>query len=149
MVRFAVIAAVWLTLAGCSTAGGSSGKQKASERSHGVERVSIPDSRPHIMGIVTEVKHVSDEEPSSKRILVEENPEGCIKSKLNEGCDKLYLDVTGETRIFRKVRGEEAFAQVRTADLQRGQKVHAWHTGVLKKSYPGQGHARVIVIDAT
>ena len=81
---------------------------------------------------------------------MEEPPEGCSKSKLGEGCDKLYLDTTQETRILREVQSEkEAFVRLSPEDLQRGQGVRAWHTGVLTRSYPGQGRARVILVEAT
>ncbi len=150
MVRFAAIAAVGLTLIGCSAVDGSSGGQEAGGGDNGVGRTSVPDSRPDITGIVTEVRHTPGKQPTSKRILVEQSPDGCSKGKLSQSCDKLYLDMTEKTRIFKKLRGEEeAFVQLRPTDLQRGQRVHAWHTGVLTKSYPGQGHARVIVVDTT
>ncbi len=151
MFKITVIVAVGLILVGCSTTGRSSGKQKAGEGTYGGERASLPDERPHITGIVTELKRAPGAEtPSDKRILVEEKPEGCFKGKRKEGCNKLYLDVTANTRIFRKVGGnEEALVQAKSADLEKSQRVRAWHTGVLKKSYPGQGYARLIVIDAT
>ena len=151
MLKIAVIVAVGVVLAGCSTAGGSSGEQKAGGETHGGERTSVPDERPHIAGIVTEVKRVPGREsPPGKRILVEENPEGCSKSNTKEGCARLHLDVTEDTHIFRRIGNEEeTLVRARVADLQRGQRIHAWHTGALTKSYPGQGHARVIVIDVT
>ncbi len=154
MVRLAATAALWLTVVGCSAVDGSSGWQKANGESHDIERASVPDSRPNITGIVTEVGHKPGhkpgKEPTSKRILVEESSDGCFESKFSKACNKLYLDTTEKTRVFRKVQGEkEGFDQARLADLQRGQRVLAWHTGVLTKSYPGQGYARVIVIEAT
>ena len=151
MISFAAIAIVLLILGGCSPTGSSSaGMQEDSGGSHRVERGAVPDSPPNITGIVTEIREAPGGETSSKRILVEESPKGCFKSASNEGCDKLYLNVTGKTGIFRQVQGNQGtFAKVQVANLQRGQKVHAWHTGVLKKSYPGQGYARVIVIDVT
>jgi hypothetical protein len=151
MLRVAAIAASGLILIGCSSRGGSSDEQRGGEGSQGGERASVPDDQPHITGIVTEVKRAPGaQSPSSKTILIEQTPRRCSKGNGKEGCNKLYLDVTHETRIFRTSGGdEEALVQARAAELQRGQRVRAWHTGVLKKSYPGQGCARVVVIDAT
>src|SRR5215207_6633217 len=151
MLKVAAIAASGLILIGCSSSSGSSGEQKAGEGSQGEEHASVPDDQPHITGIVTEVKPAPGAEtPSGRRILIEQTPKRCSKGNRKEGCNKLYLDVTNESRIFRKSGGdEEALVPARAADLERGQRVRAWHTGVLKKSYPGQGCALVVVIDAT
>lgn len=147
---FAVVAAVGVFLAGCSSAGSSSGEGTHDGSTRGGERASVPDSTPHITGVITADQRAPGTEASlGKRILVEENPEGCVKDKSDKGCNKLYLSVTQKTLILRKAGGEEAFSQARAADLERGQRVRAWHTGVLTKSYPGQGSAQVIVIDAT
>jgi hypothetical protein len=148
MVRFTAIAATSLILVACSTVGGSSDSQQAGDGVHDVERGAMPDGRPDIRGMVTEIRHEPGGEPSSKRILVEESPRDCSKSKGSKGCTKLYLDITERTPIFRKMPGKEgAFTRARITDLQRGQRVLAWHSGVLTKSYPGQGHARAIVIN--
>jgi hypothetical protein len=145
-----VIAAVGMFLAGCSGVGSSSGEGTHDETTGDAERVSVPESSPHITGLIAGVNDVSGTEAHSyKRILIEENPKRCFKTKSDKGCDKLYLDITEKTHILRKVGGEKTFSRARAADLEKGQRVLAWHTGVLRKSYPGQGSARVIVIDAT
>lgn len=150
MFRFAAIAAVGVFLAGCSGADSSSGEGTRDEATGSGESVYVPESSPHITGVITEVKSVPNEEVQpDKRVLIEESPKGCFKSKSDKGCDKLYLDITEKTHILRKAGGEGTLSQAGAADLQRGQRVRAWHTGVLRKSYPGQGSARVIVIDAT
>jgi hypothetical protein len=147
---FAVLAAVGVFLAGCSSTGSSSGEGTHDGAARGGVRASVPKSSPHITGVITAVQRAPGTEASlGKRILVEENPEGCVKDKSYKGCNKLYLEVTQKTLILRQVGGEEAFSQARAADLEGGHRVRAWHTGVLTKSYPGQGSARVIVIDAT
>jgi hypothetical protein len=75
-----------------------------------------------------------------KRILIEQAPRRCSKGNVKERCNKLYLDVTSETRIFRTSGDdEEALHQARAAELERGQRVRAVRTGVLKKSCLGQG----------
>jgi hypothetical protein len=149
MFRFAVLAAVGLFLAGCSSAGSSSSEETHDGPTRGGERASVPESSAHITGVITAVQRARGTEGSlGKMIFVEENPKGCAKYKSDKGCHKLYLYVTEKTLIFRKVGDEEAFSQARSSDLERGQGVRAWHTGVLTKSYPAQGHARVIVIDA-
>jgi hypothetical protein len=151
MLKVAATTASGLILIGCSSMGGSSGEHKAGKGSQGGERASVPDDQPHITGIVTEAKRAPGAEtPSGSRILIEQTPKRCSKGNRKEGCNKLYLDVTNETRIFKKSGGdEEALVQARAEDLERGQRVRAWHTGVLKKSYPGQGCALVVLIDAT
>jgi hypothetical protein len=147
---FAVVAAVSVFLAGCSSAGSSSGEGTHDGATRGGERASVPEGSAHITGVITAVQRAHGTEGSlGKTILVEENPEGCFKDKPDKGCNKLYLDVTEKTLIFRRAGGKEVFSQVRAADLERGQRVRAWHTGVLTKSYPGQGSARVIVVDTT
>lgn len=149
MFRSAAVVAVGLVLAGCSTVGGPSGEQEAGGGTHGAERASVPNSRPHITGFVTVLEPAPGRELPARRILVEEKPGSCLRGNLREGCDRLYLDVTDKTRIFLKAGdGEKALSPASVADLQRGQRVHAWHTGALTKSYPGQGRARVLVIDA-
>lgn len=151
MFRFAVLAAVGVFFAGCSSVGSSSGEgTHDGPPTRGGERVSVPESSAHITGVITAVQRPHGTEGSlGKMILIEENPKGCAKDKPDKGCHKLYLYVTEKTLLFRKVGDEEAFSQARASDLERGQRVRAWHTGVLTKSYPAQGHARVIVIDAT
>jgi hypothetical protein len=148
MFRLTVIAAVGLLLAGCSNAGSSSAEAPRDGGTLGGERVSVSEGRPDIAGVITEIKDTPGAEArASKRLLIEENPGECSKSKSEEGCDRLYLDATGETRILKELGGEGVFVRAGVADLARGQKVRAWHTGVLTKSYPAQGTARVIVID--
>ena len=149
MFRFAVIAAVGVFLASSSGAGGLSGRGTQDEASGGSEGAHVPESNPHISGVITYVKSVPAEaaQPGG-RVLIEEIPEGCFKCESGKGCDKLHLDITEKTRLLRKVGGEGNLSQARATDLQVGQRVRAWHTGVLSKSYPAQGPARVIVIDA-
>lgn len=156
MLEVAVMAAVGIALAGCSTAGGLSGEGEAGRGMHSGETVSLPDARPGITGIITEIERVpGGEAPSFERVLVEENPgqgkaEGYSGSQAEEGRNKLYLDITGETSIFRRTSGdEENLARATSADLERGQRVRAWHEDVVAKSYPGQTDARVIMIDDT
>ena len=150
MFRFAVLAAVGVFLAGCSSAGSSSSEGTQDGPTRGGERASVPESSAHITGVITAVQRPHGTEGSlGKMILIEENPKGCAKDKPDKGCHKLYLYVTEKTLLFRKVGDEEAFSQARASDLERGQGVRAWHTGGLTKSYPAQGRARVIVIDAT
>ena len=150
MFRFAALAAVGVFFAGCSSLGSASGEGAHDGKTRGGERVSVPETNAHITGVITAVQRPHGTEGSlGKMILIEENPKGCAKDKPDKGCHKLYLYVTKKTLIFRKVGDEEAFSQARASDLERGQRVRAWHTGVLTKSYPAQGHARVIVIDAT
>jgi hypothetical protein len=109
----------------------------------------VPESNPHISGVITHVKNVPAEAAqTSGRVLIEEMSEGCFKNEFGKGCDKLHLDVTKKTRILRKVDGEGNLSQARATDLQVDERVRAWHTDVLRKSYPAQGSARVIVIDA-
>jgi hypothetical protein len=147
MLRLAAIAAVGLLLAGCSNAGGSSDGAPRDGGAPGSERVSVPGGRPDIAGVITEIRDTPGAGArASKRILVEA-PGKCSKSKSEDGCDRLYLDATGETRILRGPSGEGDFVRVGVEALARGQKVRAWHTGALTKSYPAQGKARVIVID--
>lgn len=136
IVEVALIAAVGIVLAGCSTAGGST---------RGGQSASLPDGRPNITGTITEVERGGE----ALRVLVEEDPrQGKTENCLKEGCDKLFLDITGDTRIIREASGEEeAFAPARAADLEKGQRVRAWHSGVVSKSYPGQAKAQVVVID--
>ena len=109
----------------------------------------MPERNPHISGVIAHVKSVPAEaaQPSG-RILIEEVPKGCLKVESKKGCDKLHLDISEKTRLFRKIGGEGNLSRARATDLRVGQRVRAWHTGVLSKSYPAQGSARVIVIDA-
>jgi hypothetical protein len=158
MLRVAVIGATVAVLGGCSTADSSS----ASEEEDGASTydgqstslsASLPEGPPGIEGTITAVAHFSDGGETSplKRILVEENPdqgkpENCSKSQ--EGCNKLYLDITDETNIFRNVgSNEENLAQATSTDFEMGQRVRAWHEDVVTRSYPGQTRAQVVVID--
>lgn len=150
MLRFAVLAAVGVFFAGCSSAGSSSGEgTHDGPPTRGGERASVPESSPHITGVIMAVQRPHGTEESLGKMILVENPKGCAKDKSDKGCHKLYLYATEKTLIFRKGGDEEAFSQARASDLERGQRVRAWHTGVLTKSYPAQGHARVIVINAT
>ncbi len=150
MFRFAVIAAVGVFLASCSGAEGSSGGGTHGEASGRSESALVPERSPHITGVITEVKSVPGgaAQPGG-RVLIEEVPKGCFKGESEKGCDKLHLDMTEKTRILRKVGGTGTLSQARATDLRVGQRVRAWHTGVLTKSYPAQGSAQVIVVDAT
>lgn len=150
MLRFAVLAAVGVFFAGCSSAGSSSGEgTHDGPPTRGGERASVPESSPHITGVIMAVQRPHGTEESLGKMILVENPKGCAKDKSDKGCHKLYLYATEKTLIFRKGGDEEAFSQARASDLERGQRVRAWHTGVLTKSYPAQGDARVIVINAT
>ncbi len=150
MLKLATIVAVGGILAGCSAAGGFADEQEGDGGTPGGEHATVPEGRAHIAGTVTTLERApGGETASDKRILIEEHPRGCLKSDSKEGCDRLYLDVTEQTRIFLVTGDDEALVRAEVADLARGQRVRAWHTGVLSKSYPGQGRARVIVVDAT
>jgi len=104
MFRFAVLAAAGVFFAGCSSAGSSSGEgTHGGPPTRGGERASVPESSPHITGVITEVLRAHGTEGSlGKMILVEEDPKGCAKVKPDKGCHKLYLYVTQKTLIFRK-----------------------------------------------
>lgn len=111
------------------------------------KRTSLPDRRPDIIGTITEVKRKDQGTNPFEWILVEEDPE--IKASIGpnmEGSEKLYLEVTDETRIFtrRGDRGEITPATV--TDFAKGQMVNAWHTGSVMESYPGHTGAREVVI---
>ena len=149
MFRFDVIAAVGVFLASCSGAGGVSGGGTHGEASDRKESAYVPEGSPHITGVITEVKSVpSGAAQPGGRVLIEEVPRGCLKVESKKGCDKLHLDITEKTRLLRKVGATGTLSRARATDLRVGQRVRAWHTGVLSKSYPAQGSARVIVIDA-
>ena len=145
-----MIAAVGVLLASCSGADSSSGGGTHGEASGRSESAYAPERSPHITGVITDVKSVPGgaAQPDG-RVLIEEVPKGCFKGESGKGCDKLNLGITEKTRILRKVGGTGTLSQAGARDLRLGQGVRAWHTGVLTKSYPAQGSARVIVVDAT
>lgn len=91
----------------------------------------MPGDQPHITGIVTDVKPAPGHRRHwAKEILIEQAPRRCSKGNVKEGCNKLYLDVTSETRILRTSGSDEkALVQARAAELERGQRVRAWRTG--------------------
>ena len=143
----AVMVAGALLLGGCSTAGdlpdeaalGSSTPKPNKPPPPRMwkpdgKRESVPESRPDITGVITEAERGDGEgAPPIERVLVEEDPGAdCRRDPVEAGCDKLYLALHRETGIFREGgSGAQAVARVRVAELHEGQRVHAWHTGVV------------------
>lgn len=121
----------------------------------GKDEVSLPDSPPGIVGVVTDIgREPGTEGASVGTILVEESPGqgksgGCSKGLAEKGCNRLLLDITGQTSILQDLGGRKGLARATEADLRRGQRVSAWHENVVTKSYPGRTGAQVVVIEET
>lgn len=82
---------------------------------------------------------------SGDSMLVEEDPQDPVLG--GAGSNKGYFTVTGETEIFRLVGGD-AVAQATFEELEVGQLVSATYSGPILESYPPQGEAGSIVIQA-
>lgn len=145
-----------VVLFGCGFSG-SSGSAETGNGGTGAGEgeASPPDSPPGIVGFVTNVSiEPGTEGASVATILVEESPGqgkpgGCSKGPVGKGCNKLLLDITGQTSVLQELGGDKGLARVTQADLRTGQRVSVWHENVVTKSYPGRTGARVIVIEET
>ena len=130
------------------------GQKGMSERSNPVVREESTvqrDERQILTGVI------SDKEkgpcPYSKgpctRILVEGDPDADCRggrAPLEPGCEKMYLDVTGKTDVFRK-GGDTRKERVSAAELHEGLRISADYTGYdVAESYPSQTAARAVTI---
>jgi hypothetical protein len=139
-----LLAAVLLLTGAC----GKSGKPSPSSG----KETSLPDGRPDITGTITEVGRGDPGTNSIERILVEEDPDFEHSEGPNtEGWEKLYFEVTDETRIFIRRGGDRGEVRpASAADLAKGQTVNAWHTGhAVMESYPGQTVASEVMISSS
>lgn len=144
-------AKIMLLLAAVLLLTGACGKSGKPSPSSGKE-TSLPDGRPDITGTITEVGRGDPGTNSIGRILVEEDPDFEHSEGPNaEGWEKLYFEVTDETRIFIRRGGDRGEVRpASAADLAKGQTVNAWHTGhAVMESYPGQTVASEVVISAS
>ncbi len=84
MFRFAVLAAVGVFFAGCSSAGSSSGEgTHDGPPTRGGERVSVPESSAHITGVITAVQRPHGTEGSlGKMILSKRTPRDVPRTSL-------------------------------------------------------------------
>ena len=94
---------------------------------------SVPAEPPFITGTVTSVGRVAE----GWVVRVEERPQDV------SGSAKGTFRVVGQTDVRRAAGG-----RVRAEDLREGQRVRVWVSGPVMESYPVQGSARTIVIDA-
>lgn len=111
--------------------------------------MSLPDRRPDITGTITETTRGDPAAKPVIRILVEEDPNVEFSAGPNaEGREKLYFEVTEETRIFiRRGGGRGEVMPATASDLAKGRTVDAWHTGhMVMESYPSQTVASEAVI---
>lgn len=91
---------------------------------------------PFITGIITEI------EPSSERLLIEENPD--VNGPLDSGGNKIWLTVDNKTKLLRDENGS-----LRNCDFscfEINDLASAWVSGAVAESYPLQGTASRIVI---
>jgi hypothetical protein len=118
----------------------------------GEERTTVPGERPVLSGIVTGERRSTFEGEPVLRITVEENPDArCPKGPTTPGCEKMIFTINDETRVSRDEGCDgEGVEGASAADLAKGQRVRADHTGHgVAESYPGQTTARSVVICST
>ena len=139
------------TPSGEANAGGQKGTGERSDPVVRQEPTIQQDERQILTGVI------SDKEtgpcPYSKgpctRILVEETPDADCRGgrgPLEPGCEKMYFDVTGKTRVLRE-EGDTRRASSSAAELREGLRVSADYTGYdVAESYPSQTAARVVTI---
>lgn len=89
----------------------------------------IPSTTPYIVGTFTAV--------SPSQLRIEENPAE------SSGSSKTVLRLTGHTRILHR-----SGATATISDLRVGQQGSAWARGPIAESYPTQGTASTVVIEA-
>ncbi len=113
----------------------------------------MQNERQTVTGIITDQGkglYLSSQKPGSW-ILVEEDPDANCggdkgKGPLKPGCEKMYFDITAKTSVLRQEESDRK-AIASAADLQRGMRVRADHTGYdVAMSYPAQTDARTLRI---
>ncbi len=92
-------------------------------------RSGIPSTAPYIVGTFTAV--------SPSQLRIEENPAE------SSGSLKTVLRLTRSTRILHR-----SGASAKISDLRVGQRGSAWARGTIAESYPSQGTASTVVIEA-
>jgi hypothetical protein len=139
------------TPSGRANGGGQKGTSEKSDPVVRQEPTIQQDERQILTGVI------SDKEmgpcPYSKgpctRVLVEEAPDADCRGgrgPLEPGCEKMYFDVTGKTRVLRR-EGDTRKASSSAAELREGLRVSADYTGYdVAESYPSQTAARVVTI---
>jgi hypothetical protein len=155
MVRFWLIASVSTVLIGVSLAGCANQPPQENQdvaapkkkEETGGEPTSPVEERAVLTGVVTEVDRESSRESGSVRSILVEEPPGanCGKGPTDPGCEKIYFEITDETRVLREEESGEV--EVSAGDLKKGQRVRADYTGYpVAESYPAQTTARTVVI---
>jgi hypothetical protein len=97
-------------------------------------------------GIITEIQRTR----TGKGIVVEEHPYVDCRSPNKPSCEKMYYEILHDTRVVRDEGCDQrAVEEASAADLKKGHKVRADHTGYeVWDTYPGQTTALSIAICA-
>ena len=94
---------------------------------------SLPTEPPYLAGTITSVGRVAE----GWSVRVEERPQDV------SGSAKGVFRVGDRTEVRRASGG-----RARADELREGQRVRVWVSGPVLESYPLQGAARLVVIDA-
>ena len=110
------VAAVFLSACGTSGTGGGSGDAPKAE-----DKLSVPvEGMEEAKGFITDI--------DGDRVLVND----------------IYYTIDDETHFVSI--GDGAERELESGDLEKGMRADVYHSGMIARSFPGQGHAAVFVV---